>query len=107
MSTSSDKPDEPALRKPFQYSLRSLFLVVTALAVCLGLFKWYHPPVALAAFVVSYLLSLVMAIVAIKLIWRKVQRVPIRLVLLLGLIVIWGVLWLAIGFITLWLNLDI
>ncbi len=50
-------PEEPAPPKPFQYSLRSLFVITTVLAVLLGLAKMFPHQVipALVAFVIFLL----------------------------------------------------
>ena len=53
MSESSDKPEKLAPRKPFQYSLRSLFVITAIVALFLGLVKW-QPMIAAAVFFLGY-----------------------------------------------------
>jgi hypothetical protein len=40
MSEPRENPNEAATRKPFQYSLKSLFVITTLLAVALKVLKW-------------------------------------------------------------------
>jgi hypothetical protein len=62
MNESSRKPDQP---NPFQYSLRSLLVVTTVLALLLGLAKW-NPTIA------PYLLLALVTVPAVYIVarWR-------------------------------------
>jgi hypothetical protein len=93
----TDKPERIEQQKPFQYSLRSLFVVTTALAVFLGVCKWC-PPLPTALYVWGYFFGLGFGIEQIR---RKAQRYQVRLAMWIVLILIWGALFSAVFFIAL------